>query len=194
MKMIFIDIDTQFDFMKPDGCLYVKDAETIIENLRKLTEYAVRAGIPIVSTMDTHTKDDPEFKDFPPHCISGTKGHEKIEETIVNNIIMVNSDDSEKILQYDYMNWCFLKTSLDAFSHPLFEKFIERFRDQEMIVYGVATDYCVKLLSLGLLKRKFKVTIVENAIKGVAEGTTKEALLEMKSKGATFKRTEAIIT
>ncbi len=105
--MVFIDIDTQYDFMNSDGSLYVTDAETIKEKLKKLTESAVRNDIPVNSTLDTHTNDEPEFEDF-----------------------------------------------------------LKRYIDHQMIVYGVATDYCVKSSSLGLLKRGYRLVLVENAIKG----------------------------
>ena len=80
-KILFIDIDTQNDFMFKEGNLYVPDAERIIENLKKLTEFAYRNNIPIFSSVDSHTQDDPEFKQFPPHCIKGTVGQKKIKET-----------------------------------------------------------------------------------------------------------------
>ncbi len=39
-KTIFVDIDTQFDFMNPRGNLYVPDAGGIIDNIKKLFDYA----------------------------------------------------------------------------------------------------------------------------------------------------------
>ncbi len=194
MKLVFIDIDTQFDFIDPSGALYVNGAQDITENLNKLTEYAVKSGVPVISTQDTHIVNDPEFDDFPPHCIAGSGGHDKIKETIVKNALLVNINDSEKILEYKYRNWIFLKTELDAFSHPLFEKFIERYKEREIVVYGVATEYCVKLLSRGLLEREYKTTIVEDAIRGVTEDAAAAVLRELKSKGAILKRTDEIIT
>ena len=193
MKKLFLDIDTQYDFINPDDALYVKGADTIIENLKRLTEYAVDNNIPIISTLDTHTKDDPEFKDFPPHCIYGTKGHKKIEETVVNDALVIHYEDNELILNYNYKNRSFLKPSYDAFSNPLFEIFIQKYRGDEIIVYGVATDICIKATASGLLGRKFNVTIVEDAVMGGSEETALKAIESLKSKGASFKRTEEIV-
>ena len=44
-RVIFWDVDTQYDFMKADGKLYVPDAEQLIPNLRKLTDYAHGHGV-----------------------------------------------------------------------------------------------------------------------------------------------------
>ncbi|MFH1678059.1 MAG: isochorismatase family protein, partial [Candidatus Omnitrophota bacterium] len=74
-KVVFLDIDTQYDFMNPRGNLYVSGAERLIPNLRRLFKFAEINKIAIVSTLDTHRKDDPEFKVFPPHCIKDTSGY-----------------------------------------------------------------------------------------------------------------------
>ena len=67
-KTVFVDIDTQFDFMNPKGTLYVPDAEDIVDNIKKLFVYAKEHKIKILSSTDAHTVDDPEFKLFPPLC------------------------------------------------------------------------------------------------------------------------------
>ena len=61
-KTVFVDIDTQFDFMNPRGNLYVPDAEDIADNIKKLFNYAKEHKIKILSSIDAHTVDDPEFK------------------------------------------------------------------------------------------------------------------------------------
>ena len=40
MNTVFVDIDTQFDFMDSRGNLYVPGAEDIIDNIKKLFDYA----------------------------------------------------------------------------------------------------------------------------------------------------------
>ncbi len=45
---VFLDMDTQVDFMLPTGSLYVPGAETIIPNLKKLMDYARERSIPVV--------------------------------------------------------------------------------------------------------------------------------------------------
>ena len=73
MKTVFFDIDTQIDFMFPAGALYVPGAERIVPVIAALNQ---RAGI-VVSTMCAHEEDDPEFQEWPPHCIAGTTGQLK---------------------------------------------------------------------------------------------------------------------
>ena len=51
--VIFWDVDTQHDFMDPDGKLYVKGAELIKPKLEQLTQYAHARGIQIVASSDS---------------------------------------------------------------------------------------------------------------------------------------------
>jgi len=75
-RVIFWDVDSQYDFMKADGKLYVPDAEQLIPNLRKLTDYAHGHGIRVVASADDHVLNhgeisaNPDWKTtFPPHCL-----------------------------------------------------------------------------------------------------------------------------
>ncbi len=186
MKKIFFDVDTQKDFMNKDGALYVPNAESIKPNLKKLTQFAVNNKIGIICSMDVHIGTE-EYKDvetelkrnggpFPDHCMEGTEGCTSIDET-----------DSIALCITTYID----KQTYDVFSNPETKEELKGV--EEAVVYGVATDYCVKAAVLGMLKMGIKVTVVEDAIMGVAEDTTKKALKEMKDKGAIFKKTYEIV-
>src|SRR5207247_530250 len=78
MKTVFFDIDTQIDFMFPAGALYVPGAERILPVIARLNRQATT----LVSTMCAHQEDDPEFKQWPPHCVVGTFGQLKPASTL----------------------------------------------------------------------------------------------------------------
>src|SRR5260370_39940683 len=94
-RVIFWDVDTQYDFMKADGKLYVPDAEQGIPNLKRLTDFAHGHGIPIVASADHHLPTDPEIPatpdwttTFPPHCLRGTTGQRTIgEPTLLGRLV-----------------------------------------------------------------------------------------------------------
>ena len=50
---------------------------------------------------------------------------------------------------------------------------------KELIVYGIATDYCVKATAIDAVDAGYKVTVIEGLSKGVAPETTAKALEEM---------------
>ena len=62
MNPVFVDVDSQLDFLYPSGALYVPHAERIVPAIARLNRFAAARGIPVISTTDAHTEDDPEFK------------------------------------------------------------------------------------------------------------------------------------
>src|ERR1017187_8173336 len=83
MKTVFVDVDTQIDFLFPAGALYVPGAERLLPAIVRLNHFAAAQGIPLISTTDAHSEDDPEFRQWPPHCVAGTSGQLKPGETLL---------------------------------------------------------------------------------------------------------------
>src|SRR4051812_28361178 len=83
MKRVYFDIDTQIDFMYPAGALYVPGAERIVPIVARLNHHAAANGIFLISDMCAHSENDPEFRDWPPHCIVGTTGQLKPHSTML---------------------------------------------------------------------------------------------------------------
>src|SRR5918911_1427502 len=88
MVRILWDVDTQVDFVLPEGKLYVPGAEKTVPAMRRLVEAARAAGVVHVASADDHELTDPEISDepdfrntYPPHCLRGTPGAEKVPET-----------------------------------------------------------------------------------------------------------------
>src|SRR5438094_4238061 len=95
-RVIFWDVDTQYDFMHAAGKLYVPEAERIITNLQRLTNYAHGHGIRIVASADDHVMEHSEISDspdwqstFPAHCMRGTAGQMKIPETALRDPLVI---------------------------------------------------------------------------------------------------------
>ena len=88
MKRILWDVDTQVDFVLADGKLAVPGAEAAVPAMARLVGAARSAGIPHVASADDHELTDPEISEtpdfsttYPPHCLRGTRGAERIAET-----------------------------------------------------------------------------------------------------------------
>jgi nicotinamidase/pyrazinamidase len=192
-KTVFVDIDTQFDFMNRKGALYVPDAEGIIDNIKKLFVYAKEHKIKILSSTDAHKVDDPEFKLFPLHCVKGTPGNQKIEASTCKDYIIIENvrqNVTESMLDHDQV--IIEKQSHDIFDNTNIDKVIIQLDARDYVVFGVATDICVKLAVFGLLRRGYKVTLVTDAVKAITKEGEGKALKEMKDAGAIFTTTENI--
>ena len=193
-KTVFVDIDTQFDFMNPNGALYVPDAEDIIDNIKKLFDYAKEHKIKILSSTDAHQVDDPEFKLFPPHCVKDTPGNQKIEaSTCKDNIIIENIEQDITESMLDHEQIIVESQTFDIFDSINTDEIAKKLDARSYVVFGVAADYCVKAAVLGLLKYGYNVSLVTDATKAITKEGKEEALKEMKDAGAVFTTTEDVI-
>ena len=193
---VFVDIDTQIDFIHDLGNLAVPGADGLRDNLKALTDFALVNKIKIIASMDAHPPDDSEFEIFPPHCVVGTEGQQKIEETTVaNNSVITNEAEAVDLVDSvsDFDQILLEKQAFDVFTNRHAEAVIDSLQAEEYVVYGVATDYCVRAAVLGLLERGCRVTVVEDAIAPVEKQTGEESLKLMQGEGAIFKSTIDII-
>jgi nicotinamidase/pyrazinamidase len=150
VKTVFFDVDTQLDFVYPAGALAVPGAEAIINNLIALTRFAAAKHIQIVSTMDAHGEDDPEFKLWKPHCVVGTAGQQKVAGTLLTGA------DPPQII--------FEKTEIDFFQNSRLRPLLDNIKADRYVVYGVVTEYCVRSAALGLLQTGANVELVTDAV------------------------------
>ena len=193
-ETVFVDIDTQFDFMNPNGALYVPDAENIIDNIKRLFDYAKKYKIKILSSTDAHQVDDPEFKLFPPHCVKDTPGNQKIEaSTCKDNIIIENIEQDITESMLDHEQIIVESQTFDIFDSINTDEIAKKLDARSYVVFGVAADYCVKAAVLGLLKYGYNVSLVTDATKAITKEGKEEALKEMKDAGAVFTTTEDVI-
>jgi len=80
MGLVLWEVDAQADFMLPGGKLYVPGAEKIMANLNRLVEHVRQSRVLLISSADAHQPDDPEFREWPVHCVKGTAGAELVPE------------------------------------------------------------------------------------------------------------------
>jgi len=186
-KIVFWEVDAQADFMLPGGKLYVPGAEKIIPNIQRLVKAATGAGAFLVSSGDAHPENDPEFREFPPHCLRGTPGARMIPEGLGKDFVTVANDASRKLpggaLRHQQV--VIEKQTLDVFDNPHTSEIVERLgTGAEYVVFGVVTEYCVRCAAKGLLDRGRKVSVVKDAIETLKAEDGRRALDELQAAGA----------
>lgn len=192
-EMVFWEVDTQRDFMLPDGKLYVPGAERLLPKIRRLTD-AVRAGrVFMVSHGCYHAKDDPEFQKFPPHCVKGTRGAEFVPEALADRVFTV-PNEAEAVLPKNlflFQQILLEKQTLDIFESRHVGKLLAMFGDDvEFVVFGVVTEYCVRFAAKGLLDRGRRVSVVQDAIATLNPADGERSVGELRELGARFFTTE----
>ena len=164
MEFLFWDVDTQIDFLSPRGKLYVPGAEKIIPNLRRLTKYAADHRMPIVSSTDAHVQNDPEFSQYPPHCLVGTEGQKKVEETLLAEHLIVPNRLIDLPREIEYPQIVVEKQAFDVFTNPNIDALLKALGKREIVLYGVVTEICVDRAARGLIQRGYRVNLVQDAI------------------------------
>jgi nicotinamidase/pyrazinamidase len=191
--LVFWEVDVQVDFMLPGGKLYVPGAERLLPNIRKLTDAARRDEVFLVSSGDFHAPDDPEFTQFPPHCVKGTRGSDLLAEALADKVARVENLPDAK-LPADlscYQQILLEKQTLDVFQTLHVDELLERLGSRpEIMVFGVVTEYCVRSAVKGLVQRKRRVAVVRDAIQTLAPEAGKKTLAEFEGLGARLVTTE----
>jgi nicotinamidase/pyrazinamidase len=192
--LVFFDIDTQVDFMLPHGKLYVPGAEEIIPNLVKLMALARERDIPVISSADAHTPDDPEFAIWPPHCVAGTPGQNRIPETQFENATIVPCRPGAFTPPQRWIGQTVLeKPTYDTADNPNFDAILKSLGNRRAVVFGVATEFCVRADALSLRQRGKEVDLVVDSIKAITEEGGQKALDEMARAGVRMVTTEEVI-
>jgi nicotinamidase/pyrazinamidase len=193
---IFWEVDVQADFMLPGGKLYVPGAEKLLPNIRRLTDAARRGEVFVVSHGDFHTANDPEFKQFPPHCLKGMAGAELVPEALTDNFVRVENDANTSLPEdlSKYQQIILEKQTLDVFESRHADALVERLGNAaEFVVFGVVTEYCVSCAVKGLLKRKRRVAVVRDAVETLAPEVGNKMLVELQGLGARLVTTDEIL-
>jgi len=197
--VILWDVDTQIDFMLPEGKLYVPGAEQTAPAMKRLVEAARAAGIVHVASADDHELTDEEISDepdfqttYPPHCLRGTRGARKIAETDQEDPVPITLE----LLPERYLDgreFLLLKKNFDVFTNPNTERLLNRLDPDEIVVFGVATDVCDDAAIRGFLERGRQVRFVEDAARGLDEGRVASCTAAWRERGVEFTTVERVV-
>src|ERR1700693_1972240 len=166
MSTVFFDVDTQLDFLYPSGALYVPGAESIVPQVAVLNRYAAEHGILVVSTMDAHTENDTEFREWPPHCVAGTAGQQKPAATLLEQRTVIPSALQDFAVQ-GAPQILLEKQSVDCFTNANLPALLDQLNVKICVVYGVVTEICVKNAAMGLLKSGRQVQLMTDAVRSL---------------------------
>ncbi len=179
-RRALIIVDPQNDFC-PGGRLAVEGGDNIFKAINDLAHLTDRHGGIVVATQDWHpavhgsfavVSNQPLFSTFdlnglpqvawPEHCVQGTRGaefHESLDVRPIRAIFRKGMDSTVDSYSGFADNGQRNDTGLDAY-----------LRSQgvtEVVVVGLATDYCVKFTAIGAFTRGFKVTVIPEATRAV---------------------------
>lgn len=123
---------------------------------------------------------------WPAHCIQKSEGAQiMIQNEVLKQVVQKGSDpdfDSYSGFADDQGK----KTGL--------EELLKTDGITDLIIYGLATDVCVKATVLDAIKADFSVTLLEDLCRGVVPENTATAIEQMNQKGAVIADNSNIIS
>ena len=207
MRTLFWDVDTQHDFMRSSGKLYVSGSEEIIPVLRRLTEHAHANGIRIVASADDHVAGhrelsaQPDWKQsFPEHCMRGTPGQRKIAETQLRDPLVIEPEAEDPValaarVRAHQGDILFHKHWFDVFTNPNLLPVLDALVPERIVLYGVALDVCDKYAIEGLLRLRpgIALTLVTDAVRAIDPGSGAALLEAWRHRGVRLATSEEVL-
>jgi nicotinamidase/pyrazinamidase len=207
-RILFWDVDTQVDFMHPDGKLYVPDAASLVPNLKALTDCAHAEGIRIVASADVHVRGhrelsaQPDFREtFPEHCMRDTPGQARIPETRLREPLVIEPDAEDPAMLADRArahpgDILFHKHWFDVFTNANVLPVLTVLDPRHIVLYGVAQDVCVRYAIEGLLAHRptTRLHVVRDAMKPIDSAAGERLLRRWSDRGAHIVATNDIVS
>ena len=182
-KRALLVVDVQNDFC-PGGTLAVSHGDEVVGPLNEVIGEFLERGEPVYKSRDWHPPTTKHFEDYggvwPVHCVQNTKGaefHPALRDDPRITVISKGLGDTDCYSAFDETDL------LDQ---------LRRQNVEEVVVGGLATDYCVKSTVLDALKNGFKVKALANAMRAVdvQPGDGERAIEEMREAGAKILATD----
>lgn len=176
-KQALIVVDVQNDFC-PGGTLAVAHGDEVVEPLNEQIDEFLERGDPVYKSRDWHPPTTKHFEAYggtwPVHCVQNTEGaefHPALRDDPRITVVSKGLGDTDCYSAFDETN----------LASQLKEQGVE-----EVVVGGLATDYCVKNTVLDAIKHGFKVKLLEDATRAVDRqpGDGDRAIEEMRAAGA----------
>ena len=201
---VFWDVDTQVDFIHPDGKLYVAGAETIVSNLAPLTDFAHLAG-PHQGSSDSHASTDDE--------LSETRTSSHVPAALPRRNAGPETDPRDHVarrarrragrrdcrslerLPGHHGDILFHKRYFDVFTNPNVGPVIDALAIDQVVLYGVALDVCNRYAVEGLLARypRLPITLVTDAVRAINEDARGELLTDWQQRGVKLAGTAEVV-
>jgi nicotinamidase/pyrazinamidase len=182
-----IVVDVQNDFADPRGSLSVRGGADVIGVINDEVAKAAAGGALLVCTQDWHPGHTPHFaKDggvWPDHCVQGSWGAELHPALAIpdGTAIVRKGANGE-----DGYSGFTMRDPVTGESIPtMLEGLLHEAAVTDVVVAGLATDYCVKATALDAVRLGFATTVLTDAVAAVdlEPGDGDRALAELRAAG-----------
>ena len=195
--IVVVDVQADFTELK-SGSLAVPGTDAnYVNSVRKATKVFLDQGLPMYYTQDWHPANHVSFYTnnpgaepmqvieiagrpqvmWPPHCVQNTAGAEILIPMDWACETVRKGTDHNFDSYSGFADDGGRKTALDSY--------LRRDGIENLIIFGLATDYCVKATVLNAVQAGYEVGLKLDLCRGVSSETTEKAIQEMEERGVT---------
>jgi nicotinamidase-related amidase len=159
---VFVDVCVQREYLTRNGTPACTNADLIINNSKHLMAYARLAKIPVISCVDVD-RGNRIGSEFVSIVSRAAPEDRKTAFTLLPHRILIESDNSLSVpldLLQHYQQAIFTKIHRDPFTNPKLDRMLTEMPARRFIVFGIPLEQSLRILVLGLLRRKRRVTLL----------------------------------
>jgi nicotinamidase-related amidase len=162
MKKALLINDMLNDFLLPGAPLEVPRGRDIVPSLKERINQARKERIPVIYICDSHSRDDEEFRHWPPHAVAGTDGARIIDE--------LKPQSEDYIIE---------KTRYSGFYKTQLDSMLKRLGIEELIITGLMTNICILYTAVDAQMRGYSVIIPTDSVAELDRADGQFALSQM---------------
>lgn len=182
-----IVVDLQHDFADPDGALYVRGGEDLLDPVNALITEATTAGAALVYTQDWHPPVTPHFAAhgglWPVHCVIDSRGADLLPGLRTTGPVIRKGSGPED----GYSGFSVLHLPTNETRKTELDDYLSVHGTTELTVVGLAGDWCVKETAIDGARLGYRVTVPLEYTRFVElrDGDTAAAIEAMRAAGVT---------
>lgn len=193
--VIVVDLQGDFTTLRQGSLAVDGTNSTYVKTVEQATLRLGEKGFTLFATQDWHPRDHVSFFTshpgrhpfetveidgisqtlWPPHCVADSENAGLLIDPFLFSMVVKKGTHKDYDSYSGFQDQGGTATEL--------ERLIRAGRLTRLIVYGLATDYCVKATALDAAKKGFEVFVVKDLCRGVSMDTTRAALEEMAQHG-----------
>lgn len=193
--VVVVDVQGDFTTYKKGSLAVAGSDKAYINKVEAAVKKLKAKGLKIYATQDWHPKDHLSFctnhpgqKPFsvikmhgepqvmwPPHCIQGTEN----AKILIDNSLFTLVAQKGTMKDWDSYSGFYMGDG----KKTVLEEALKKAGIDKLIMFGIATDYCVKTTAIDGAKLGFKVTVIQDLCRSVDPKTTAEAIKDMEANG-----------
>jgi len=196
LERVLLDMNTQCDFLLPRGAVPVSNRAAVVENVRRLMNWARMQRLPVISTLDCHRPGE-AMGGLPPYCMDRSPGQKKLPFTLLPRRVVLYGDNTLDVPNDPFRKFrqvIVTKRNRDFLSNPKADRLVNALDCEYFLMFGMVAEHCIKAAALGLMARQRRVAVVSDACGYWSRTESELALRQIEAKGAVLVTTDELIS